>query len=167
MTLTAIKYARVLWELNMPVEEMEEARELYHIIPQVQEALESPIVYNENKHAVIDRMFPEKIRKFMKILCDYSDMEYFDEIVDAYKAYVNEHNHLLSAQLRYVNEPDEKQLEKIRQFLSDRYHADKVELETIKDDSLIGGFILLAEGQEYDWSLRGRIANLQDTLNRR
>ena len=77
--------------------------------------LTDPSVYKEEKHAVVDRIFPEKkLQNFMKILCDYSDVEYLEEIVEEYKMYANEHQSIVNATLRYVTAPDDNQLEGIK-----------------------------------------------------
>mgnify|MGYP000172836966 FL=1 len=60
MTATTAKYVRVLWELNAPVEDLENAAQIYQESPELQRVLTDPSVYKEEKHAVVDRIFPEK-----------------------------------------------------------------------------------------------------------
>ena len=72
MTATTAKYVRVLWELKAPVEDLETAVQIYRESPELQRVLTDPSVYKEEKHAVVDRIFPgKKLQNFMKILCDY------------------------------------------------------------------------------------------------
>ena len=52
-------------------------------------------------------------------------------------------------------------------FYAGEFGAQKAEIEMIEDKSLIGGFVLLAGGSEYDWSLRGRYRKLEQKLTRR
>ena len=66
-----------------------------------------------------------------------------------------------------MTQPNEEQLEKIKRFLCEKYEAEDIDLHMIQDPSLMGGFILTADGQEYDWSLKGRISNLKEKLSRR
>ena len=156
MTATTAKYVRVLWELKAPVEDLETAVQIYR---------ESPSVYKEEKHAVVDRIFPgKKLQNFMKILCDYSDVEYLEEIVEEYKMYANEHQSIVNATLRYVTAPDDNQLEGIKKFLMEEFDAHQVELEMIRDERLVGGFVLAANGREWDWSISGRIRGMQEQL---
>ena len=164
MTLTAIKYIKALESLNMPVDVVEEARSLYESEEQLKLVLENPVVNKEQKYAVIDRIFPEKIRNLLKSLCKNSDMEFFDEIAGGYKAYYNSLHKTLNATLTYVNPPADSQLEDIKKFLCKTYQAENVDLTMEQDPALIGGFILTAEGEEYDWSLRGRIEGLRSKL---
>ena len=151
MTATTAKYVRVLWELKAPVEDLETAVQIYR---------ESP-----EKHAVVDRIFPgKKLQNFMKILCDYSDVEYLNEIVEEYKMYANEHQSIVNATLRYVTAPADNQLEGIKKFLMEEFDAHQVELEMIRDERLVGGFVLAANGREWDWSISGRIRGMQEQL---
>ena len=60
MTATTAKYVRVLWELNAPVDGLETAAQIYQESPELQRVLTDPSVYKEEKHAVVDRIFPEK-----------------------------------------------------------------------------------------------------------
>ena len=159
MTATTAKYVRVLWELNAPVEDLENAAQIYQESPELQRVL------TEEKHAVVDRIFPEKkLQNFMKILCDYSDVEYLEEIVEEYKMYANEHQSVVNATLRYVTAPDDNQLEGIKKFLLEEFDAHQVELEMIRDERLVGGFVLTANGREWDWSISGRIRGMQEQL---
>lgn len=167
MTQTAAKYARVLWDLKIPDEIIDETLRIYQQEPALKQVLENPTVYVEKKNAIVERIFPKEMQGFLKILCRYSNMEYLEESIQAYRVYANAHNHILNVELRYVTQPNEEQLEKIKRFLCEKYEAEDIDLHMIQDPSLMGGFILTADGQEYDWSLKGRISNLKEKLSRR
>ena len=95
---------------------------------------------------------------------DYKVMEYLDEIVEEYKMYANEHQSIVNATLRYVTAPADNQLEGIKKFLMEEFDAHQVELEMIRDERLVGGFVLAANGREWDWSISGRIRGMQEQL---
>ena len=95
---------------------------------------------------------------------DYKVMEYLEEIVEEYKMYANEHQSIVNATLRYVTAPDDNQLEGIKKFLMEEFDAHQVELEMIRDERLVGGFVLAANGREWDWSISGRIRGMQEQL---
>ena len=44
MTQTAIKYARALWEVNIPDETIDQMMEQYHQTPELQQVLENPVI---------------------------------------------------------------------------------------------------------------------------
>ena len=78
--------------------------------------------------------------------------------------YANEHQSIVNATLRYVTAPDDKQLEGIKKFLLEEFDAHQVEVEMIRDERLVGGFVLSANGREWDWSISGRIRGMQEQL---
>ena len=69
--------------------------------------------------------------------------------------------------MRYVTPPKDEQLKGIKAFLCREFQAEQAEIEMIEDKSLIGGFVLQADGREFDWSMRGRYRMLQQKLTRR
>lgn len=167
MTQRAANYAKALWEVNIPDEVIDQMFEIYHQVPELKLVLEAPALHREKKYAVVERVFPKQVQGFLKVLCKYGDMTYLEETIQAYQAYANEHKRILNAELRYVTEPRQEHLSGIKDFLRDKYHVQEVELSMKQDPSLIGGFILQAKGQEYDWSLKERIRKMSEKLGRR
>ena len=71
--------------------------------------------------------------------------------------------------LRYVTQPSEEQLEKIKQFIYGKYVNEDISEEdivfsTIEDKSLGGGFILNCGNEAYNWSTAGRIRQFSEKL---
>lgn len=52
-------------------------------------------------------------------------------------------------------------------FICKTFAADGVSWEMKEDPELLGGFILLVDGKEYDYSMAGRLNRLEQTLMRR
>lgn len=69
-----------------------------------------------------------------------------------------------SALLYCVTPPDEKQRAGIYNFLKKKYGY-IANLEIIHNESLINGFVLVVGNEVYDWSARGRIGQLKESLN--
>ena len=90
-----------------------------------------------------------------------------DDIYQAYCEYKENEAGVIRATLYYVELPDKKQLEGMKSFINRKYKGNEVNLELIKDESLIGGFILKVGCEEYDWSMKGRFDRLQQKLTRR
>lgn len=67
----------------------------------------------------------------------------------------------LQAVLRYVTAPDEHQLEKFRSFSAVKSGVKDIEIKCVSDPSLHGGFVLTIGDQEYDWSTRGRLGQME------
>ncbi|RKM57544.1 F0F1 ATP synthase subunit alpha [Butyrivibrio sp. CB08] len=72
----------------------------------------------------------------------------------------------LKALLRYAaTAPTADQLEKIRKILADKLGTENIEIESVLDDSIQGGFIVSCGNFEYDWSDLGRAKQLRSELN--
>ena len=167
MTQTAINYAKVLYELKISKKIIDDSQEILSLVPELKENLISPVVSNQKKHNIIERVFPKEMQNFFMVLCDYQSMEIIDQIFVAYKNYYNEKNSILEAKLIYVTVPNEEQLNTIKKILMSKHHKNQVELSLVEDPNIIGGFIIEAENFETDWSIRGRLNQLQQSLVRR
>ena len=64
-----------------------------------------------------------------------------------------------------VTEPDERQLEGLKSFVCKTAGADCAEIKIIKDESLIGGFIIEIDGKQYDRSLKGRLSSVRKAVS--
>ena len=139
MTQTAINYARVLYELAIPGERIQETGELLDKEPLVLNTLKSPVVRMEEKYRVIDRIFPTELHSFLKVVCSYGRVDELQEILREYRKYVHQRRQIMDAVIEYVTPPGEAQEEKICAFLKKKYHAKQVVLEKIRKPELIGG----------------------------
>ena len=167
MTVTAINYAKTLYELSVPIDDVQTTREIFREVPGLGESLENPLVPFESKSKVIDRVIPDKMKNFVKVVCKHRKIDVLADIFDAYEEICKKYQNILSATMRYVTPPKDEQLKGIKAFLCREFQAEKAEIELIEDRSLIGGFVLLANGREFDWSMRGRYRMLEQKLTRR
>ncbi len=73
---------------------------------------------------------------------------------------------MLKATLRYASTaPSKEQIDKIRALLKDKFAGQDIEVETVLDSSIGGGFIVSCGNYEYDWSDAGRARQLKAELN--
>ncbi|MCR5703405.1 MAG: F0F1 ATP synthase subunit alpha [Eubacterium sp.] len=162
-----MKYAKDLKNTGISKEMLQQIKEILEAVPQIQEDFENPTVEIEKKHLVIERVFPNEIRNFLKILCDNNEFQLFDDICNTFSEL--EKDPLKKddyAELIYVTEPTEEQLNRIKDFLKKEYHNDNIALELKKDDSIKSGFILRIGTKEYDWSEQGRIDQLKKKVSK-
>ncbi|MFT4007720.1 MAG: ATP synthase F1 subunit delta [Lacrimispora sp.] len=167
MMQAAINYGQVLYELSIPETVIEEAALALKTVPELKRALNSPVVAKSSKHRVIDRVFPAEIRSFIKVLVDRRDIGLADEIFEAWRSRVCEQNGILEASMYYVTQPEEEQLREIKQTLMKKYRKNDIRLRLIEDPGLIGGFIIRVGDVETDWSLKGRLKQLEQKIMRR
>jgi len=167
MTQAAINYGQVLYELSIPETAIEEAALALKTVPELKRTLNSPVIAKSSKHRIIDRVFPEETRNFFKVLVDRHDIGLADQIFEAWRSHICEQKGILEASLYYVTEPEEEQLREIKQMLIKKHQKNDVRLRLIEDPGLIGGFIIRVGDVETDWSLNGRLKQLEQKIMRR
>ena len=151
-------------EMGVTREAIEQSLDIFQSAPQLMETFSNPAVGLAGKHNVIDKVFPQPIRNFLKLLCDNDDIERFSEVCKAYKDLDPQGRNKIKVRLRYVTPPDEEQLEQIRRFAERKAGTQRIEFITEQDETLSGGFILTVGNQEFDWSTQGRIRQMAEKL---
>ena len=159
MTQTANNYATVLLELGVTREAVDETKEILSLTQDLPKSLKSPVVSKQDKHKLIDRIFPESMKNFLKVVCDYGEADLLEEIFAAYDVVEAEKNGILQAKLEYVLEPTEDEVAQMK-----AYQKDKVALALEKKPGLIGGFVLRVGDIEEDYSMKGRLNRLERRL---
>lgn len=160
----AERYARVLYELGIPEEAIQETENIFEEVPELGAVFANPTVSSGSKMRVIDRVFPEKMKNFLKTACRYQRLDIISEIFAAYRRYCDQQNKILKAVLTCVEPPSEPQLAEMKTFLCRKYGAEQAKIEIRTDVKLLGGFVLQAGSDEYDWSLSGRLQRLEQKL---
>jgi F-type H+-transporting ATPase subunit delta len=127
------------------------------------------IVLNEikEKEKVIDRLFPQDMRNFLKVMCQWGHMDNIMDIFDAYDEEVLKSKNILKAELYCVCQPEKAQTDKIKETLKKKYGVSDVLLEVNTDEALMGGYRLEVNGVEYDKSVQGMIKALQNRISGR
>lgn len=166
-SMSAIRYAQVLMELDIPKTSIEDARKILEETKRLQEILKHPVVTKAEKHDIIERVFPEEIKSFLKVVVDNGKAAIVMEIFGAYDELEKKKKRIVTAILRYVTLPSEEQKKKMEAFILKKFEADGVSWEMEEDPKLFGGFVLLVNGREYDYSVQGRLDRLEQTLMRR
>lgn len=166
MTQTVIDYAKEMKRLSVSPEDVKQTVELLEALPQVKVDFENPTVELEKKIHLIEMIFPKQIRDFLELLCDHHDFNIFSEIVEAYHEELRkvENNPNLAVQISYVVPPTDDQLNKMKEFLKEKCHADALDVTLKEDKNLLGGFIIRAGNEEYDWSMRGRLQQIERSM---
>ena len=166
MTQTVIDYAKEMKRLSVSPEDVKQTVELLEALPQVKVDFENPTVELEKKIHLIEMIFPKQIRDFLELLCNHHDFNLFSEIVEAYHEELRkvENNPNLAVQISYVVPPTDDQLNKMKEFLKEKCHADALDVTLKEDKNLLGGFIIRAGNEEYDWSMRGRLQQIERSM---
>lgn len=160
----AAGYGRVLFEMNISGEIIETTKKIFDTVPQITDVFTNPTIALKKKLSIIDRIFPGEIRNFLKTACRYQRMNLIQEIFAAYDQFMDDKENVVNAVLICVTPPSGEQKQGMEKFLCKRYNAVRAQIRICRDDSLMGGFILRVGSEEYDWSLRGRLNRLEQTL---
>jgi F-type H+/Na+-transporting ATPase subunit alpha len=166
MNQTAIDYVQMLLDLSVSKEIVKQTADIFAALPQIRMDFTNPVISVEKKHVIIEKVFSKQIRDFLKILCDNENFDLLDEIFAAYKEQSEENRDILNVTISYVTLPDDAQLTKIKDFLAKKYNAsiEKIEIELKEEPELLGGFIIRAGNQQFDWSMRGRLEQMKQQL---
>lgn len=157
-------YARALAELSVPRDDLERAVELLKKNPELMQVLKNPLVSMAKKERIIDRVFPESVRNFLKVACLHERTGQIEEIFECYEEYFMRRQGIAGAVLICVTPPTKEQLQRMKEFLCGRFKKNDVTIDIQRDPSLLGGFILKAFDTEYDYSLKGRMERLRQQL---
>ena len=165
MTEQARIYGKVLYELQIPEDMVQETGRIFKENPQLTTLLNDPTVQAEKKKNIIGKIWKEPdfsplIFSFLKKACESGCIGEIEDILTVWHQCVLDASGILKAKLIYVTEPDHEQLEGIQSFLCKEFHKKTVQLSMEEDQKLLGGFILKAEDVEYDYSLKAQLKQL-------
>ena len=155
MTQTADRYGKVLYDLRVPAQDVKQMKAALCAAPQLV------------KIEIIETIFPKSLHNFLKTVSDRRRCDQIDDMLESYRACVRKEKGIVAATLYCVHEPDEKQKAQMEQFVRTTYGVNGVEMTVEQQPDLIGGFVLRVGDREFDWSLRGRVRQLQQRLIRR
>ena len=156
-----VNYARVLFDMNIESEQIEEMRGLLMDSAELRDALIHPLFRKSEKRNVIDRLFPDQVKSFVKVMSDNDDIDQIGEMFEAYDAMVRERENTITGTFTYVTEPDPAQIEALKKKIAADHGKKNVELRLVEDPSLIGGFILSVDGYVLDRSVKTSMTRLQ------
>lgn len=164
ITQRAANYGTVLYSLQIAETIVKQSQEILQENSQLVEALDNPTVKKGEKDAVIDAVFPKEIRNFLKVLCRNNHIEINQQIFEAYEDIVLKNENRMKAELSYVIELEEEEINQIKEMIGTKYNKTGVDLELKEDSSLIAGFVLTVGDTEYDKSIKGTLEELQKAL---
>lgn len=126
----------------------------------------SPIINPSKKLAVISEIFKGKVTDltmgFFNIITKKGREKMLDDIAAEFVTQYKQLNKISTVKLTTASEVTDKTKEAIKQHLIDQkaIHP-SVDLETVVDEDLIGGFKLEFDNQLYDASVAGKLAKLK------
>ena len=148
---------------EVSVSELEKAQDLLKT-KELSQILNSPTVTVAEKKKVVEEIFSSTVSDIMFDLSVDCNIEALDELISEYIKAIDKKNKVCRATLYCVTEPDEKQLQGIKDYILKEENAGSVEVEIVKDESLIGGFVIEVGNKRIDRSLKAKINEIKTKL---
>lgn len=159
------QYVNAFLSSNVSVHDIEQAKKIISIAEEVSEILDNPSVSLSEKESAINELFPASLKKGMTLIAENLDVKNFDKISAEYFSALDKKNNITNAVVYCVTEPTAQQLEGIKAFVCKEENAADANIRIVKDDSLIGGFIIQTETKQYDRSLKTKLAKIKEKVS--
>lgn len=150
-------YLDSLFSANIGVSGLEDALKLIKASSELRTVLDDPNVPAEDKAKVAEDLFVPSVKDFILQLAKQGKIDDLEEIIERYVSEINKKNNVASAKVLCVNAPDDKQLAGIKKFVCKETGAEKANVEIVKDEKLIGGFVIDIGDKEYDFSVKHKL----------
>jgi F-type H+-transporting ATPase subunit delta len=168
----AARYAKAVLDLAIEKGQLEEVYKDMLLLKQafsdsrdLVTLLRSPIIKADKKGKVLDAITAGKITamttSFYKLLLAKEREAYFPEIVTAFIEEYKIHKGIHTVRLTTAAPVSEELKQSILGKIREAQHFQQVELQTAVDESLIGGFVLEADGQRVDASIAFELHNIK------
>ncbi len=166
MNNSIASYIDLLLSLNISANDIDKTRAIINSTNEVADILDSPVVPIVEKETAVNELFPPSVRKAVLKISENFDISYFDEIADSYLKELDKQSNIARAVITCVNEPNEEQLEGLKKFVLKETGAGDAKLEIVKDDTLLGGFIIDLGDRRFDRSLKSRLKSIKEEVTR-
>lgn len=148
---------------EVSVADLEKAQDLLKT-KELYQILSSPTVTVAEKKKVVEEIFPASVSAVISELAVDCELDIMEELKEAYIDAADRKNRVARAKLYCVSPPDEKQLSGIRDFIVKEEDAGSAEIEIIKDESLLGGFVIEVGNKRFDRSLKSKINSIKEKI---
>ncbi len=157
-------YLDSLLSSQVSVSSLEEALKLINSSNELADILDNPNVSSDEKRTVIDELFAPSVKHFIGNLADECKVSDLKEIIQAFISETDKRNNVAGATVYCVNPPDEKQLEGIRDFVCKKTGAGNAKIDIVRDERLIGGFIIRFGDKEFDFSIKNKLETIKNQV---
>ena len=158
------KYLDALFSAHASVSSLEEALNTVKSNAELKEIFNDPNVTLEEKKNVSKDLFAPSVNDFVAELAASGKIDSLGEIVEAYISQLNKQNNVAEATITCVTEPDDEQLKGIKEFVCKQENANDAVIKVVKDDSLIGGFIVTLGDKQFDFSIKKKLDGIKQKV---
>lgn len=154
---------RIDEDMEMLQESLKGSRELVRFF-------ESPLISAEKKHAVIDRLFTDRVHdltlRLLHLLVSKGRDEVTPSFAQAYRNMRDEQEGIVEATVRLAAGLNEREREALARKLQ-TLTGQQVRLKTSVDPDLLGGIVVRIGDTVYDGSVRHQLERLRTNMKQR
>ena len=176
MTDTSKSYADALFSLAMEtntvsetLSALRELRDGLYATPEALDLLASPSIPKDERCAVLEKAFgdvqPAHVMNFIQILVQHGYIRELDDCLAAYTELHDAARRLSTAYVASAVELTAVEQAELTEKLS-RKLGRTIRLECTVDPSLLGGMVVRVDGKVIDGSLKHRLQEIKEVMNR-
>jgi F-type H+-transporting ATPase subunit delta len=174
-TKAARTYAKSLLDLAVEQGAIEDVKNDMALIlnvceesSELQVVLSSPVVSSDKKLRVLNELFDKKVSKltssFIELIVRNGRGSVLANIAFSFADLYLAHKNVLRAAIKSVDGVSESLKTKVAELVKTTYNKEAL-IEEVKDETLIGGFVITIGDKQIDASVSRQLANLQNALS--
>ena len=159
--------ASALLEADIAHDDIREMTDIWNNSEELRSSMLSSAVTDEEKERIADRAFSPAGASCIKMLLHKGALNELPAVVREYEKLKLKQQGAVVCQLYCVQKPSEELTAQFREVIRKKLGCNEVVLDIRIDPSLIGGYVLNADGKTYDKSVKNALKGLQKDLAKR
>ena len=159
--------ASALLEADVAHDDIREMTDIWNNSEELRSAMLSSTVTDEEKERIADRAFSPAGASCIKMLLHQGALNELPAVVREYEKLKLKQQGAVVCQLYCAQKPSEELTAQFREVIRKKLGCNEVVLDIRIDPSLIGGYVLNADGKTYDKSVKNALKGLQKDLAKR
>ena len=159
--------ASMLLEADVAHDDIRELADTWNNSEELRSSMLSSTVTDEEKERIADRAFSPAGASCIKMLLHKGALNELPAVVREYEKLKLKQQGAVVCQLYCVQKPSEELTAQFREVIRKKLGCNEVVLDIRIDPSLIGGYVLNADGKTYDKSVKNALKGLQKDLAKR
>lgn len=159
--------ASTLLEADVAHDDIREITDIWNNSEELRSAMLSSTVTDEEKERIADRAFSPAGASCIKMLLHKGALNELPAVVREYEKLKLKQLGAVVCQLYCAQKPSEELTAQFREVIRKKLGCNEVVLDIRIDPSLIGGYVLNADGKTYDKSVKNALKGLQKDLAKR
>lgn len=159
--------ASMLLETDVAHDDIRELADTWNNSEELRSSMLSSTVTDEEKERIADRAFSPAGASCIKMLLHKGALNELPAVVREYEKLKLKQQGAVVCQLYCAQKPSEELTAQFREVIRKKLGCNEVVLDIRIDPSLIGGYVLNADGKTYDKSVKNALKGLQKDLAKR